>query len=114
MSDVKKALESTDVKLIKKVRGSEKGKLTKYVDRIHEILRVDEATGSYDHESISRIELSGVEISVKEAFKNTQDLHSHLQCNRAEGANAEEESKIEDEMAAYSMSVDISTTKALN
>ena len=54
MSDyVKKAFESTDVSVIKRARGLEKGRLTKHVDRIHNMLTIDEETCSYDHESFS-------------------------------------------------------------
>ena len=47
MSDkVKKAIDSSDSKVIKVVRSSEKGRVTRYVDRINAILKLDDSTGT--------------------------------------------------------------------
>ena len=58
MSDyVKKALESTDISVIERARDMKIGRVTKYVDQIHAILKIDDENGSYSHESISKIKL---------------------------------------------------------
>ena len=72
---VKEALDSKDAKVLKSQRGHEKGRVTRYVDRILAILKLNESN-SYDHNSISKIELGQAEISLKEAFKNVEDLHN--------------------------------------
>ena len=71
---MKKAPDSTDADDIKKAWDTEKGRVTRNVDRILKILRVDES-GNYDHDSISEIELRQTEASLKEAFENVEDLH---------------------------------------
>ena len=102
MSDkVKKAIDSSDSKVIKVVRSSEKGRVTRYVDRINAILKIDESTGTYKHESISKIELRDMQISLKQALQNVQDLHLNYQVNREEGADETEEAKIEESENAY-------------
>ena len=58
MSDnVKKALESTDVSVIKKAFGMEAGQVTKYVERIYAILKINDENGFYNRESSSKVEL---------------------------------------------------------
>ena len=48
---VKDALVSTNADVIKEVRKSQKGRVTRKVDRILTILKIE--NGSYDHDSIS-------------------------------------------------------------
>ena len=74
---MKKAPDSTDADDIKKAWDTEKSRVTRNVNRILKILRVDES-GNYDHDSISEIELGQSEVSLREAFKNVEDLHSHM------------------------------------
>ena len=85
---VKQAIDSNDSKVISKVRGEEKTRITKKVDRLHKILKLNDVTGDYDHHSISEIELGDAEISLKEAWKNVQDLHDSFQYTREVGDNA--------------------------
>ena len=70
MSDnVKKALESTDVSVIKKAFGMEEGQVTKYVDRIHAILKSYDENGSYNCESIYKVELREAVAGLRESLK---------------------------------------------
>ena len=98
---VKQAIDSNDSKVISKVRGEEKTRITKKVDRLHKILKLNDVTGNYDHHSISEIELGDAEISLKEAWKNVQDLHDSFQYTREVGDNATKESEIEKEQDNY-------------
>ena len=77
---VKDALVSTNADVIKDARKSQKGRVTKKVDRILTILKIE--NGSYDH-NFSKIELGQVEVSLKESFKNVEDLHDRFQWYRA-------------------------------
>ena len=101
---VKEALVSTKADVIKEARKNEKGRVTRKVDRILTILKVE--SGSYDHNSISKIELGQAEVSLKEAFKNVEDLHDRFQCYRAKGADAAKESEIEIEQNDYIVAVE--------
>ena len=67
---LKEALVSTKADVIKEARKNEKSRVTRKVDRILTILKVE--SGSYDHNSISKIELGQAEVSLKEAFKNVE------------------------------------------
>ena len=78
-SKVKEALNSVDPRIILKARGTEKGRVTRNVDRILAILKIDETKSDYNHESISKIELKESEVSLREAFKNVQELHDKNQ-----------------------------------
>ena len=108
----KEALDSTDANFIKKARGVEKGKVTRCVDRILDILKVDEAN-SYDHKSISKIEIGEAEISLKEAFKNVEDLHNKYQWYRDEGTDAAKEEEIVNEQIEYFVTVEDKYNEAL-
>ena len=68
-SEVKKALESTDISVIERARDMEIGRVTKYVDQIHAILKIDDKNGSYSHESVSKIELCQAEAGLRGAFR---------------------------------------------
>ena len=107
MSDkVKEAIDSKDSKVIHQVRGDKKGRITRCVKRLQDMLRLNEVTGTYDHDSFSKIELGEVEISLKENWKNIQDLHESYQYTREEGANATKENEIENEQNDYIMAVE--------
>ena len=105
MSDyVKKALESTDISVIEKALGMEEGRVSKYVDQIHAILKIDDENGSYSHESISKIKLCQAEAGLRESFRKVDDLHDWLTSqllSKAEEANGvysyAEENRIEEE-----------------
>ena len=101
---LKEALVSTKADVIKEARKNEKGRVTRKVDRILTILKVE--SGSYDHNSISKIELGQAEVSLKEAFKNVEDLHDRFQCYRAKGADATKESEIEIDQNDYIVAVE--------
>ena len=101
---LKEALVSTKADVIKEARKNEKGRVTRKVDRILTILKVE--SGSYDHNSISKIELGQAEVSLKEAFKNVEDLHDRFQCYRAKGADAAKEGEIEIEQNDYTLAVE--------
>ena len=101
---VKDALVSTNADVIKEVRKSQKGRVTRKVDRILTILKIE--NGSYDHGSISKIELGQAEVSLKESFKNVEDLHDRFQWYRAKGADAIKESEIEIEQDDYIVAVE--------
>ena len=101
MSDyVKKALESTDISVIEKAIGMEEGRVSKYVDQIHAVLKIDDENGPYYDKSISKIELCEAENGLREAFGKVEYLLDwlHLQLlSRAEDSYAEE-SRIEKEV----------------
>ena len=105
-SKVKEALNSVDPKIILKARGTEKGRVTRNVDRILAILKIDEAKSDYNHESISKIELKETEVSLREALKNVQELHDRYQWHRVDGATDVEETKIEEEQNAYIVQIE--------
>ena len=88
-------------KVIHQARKYKKGRVTTCVARLHTMLKINEVTGTYDHDSFSKIELGEVEISLKEAWKNVQDLHESFQYTREEGANAAKENEIEKEQIDY-------------
>ena len=99
---VKKALESTDVSEIKRAIDIEEGRVTKCVDRIHAILKIDDKNGPHNRESISKIKLSEAEAGLREAFKKFEELHDWLYSQLLDRAyEAEdyyaEESRIEKE-----------------
>ena len=108
MSDyVKKALESTDISVIEKAIGMEEGRVSKYVDQIHAVLKIDDENGPYYDESISKIELCEAENGLREAFGKVEYLLDwlHLQLlSRAEDSYAEE-SRIEKEVNDYNLAV---------
>ena len=111
-SEVKKALESTDISVIERARDMEIGRVTKYVDQIHAILNIDDENGSYSHESISKIELCEAEAGLREAFRKVDDLHDWLHSqllSKAEEANGvysyAEENRIEKEQTEFFMAV---------
>ena len=111
-SEVKKALESTDISVIERARDMEIGRVTKYVDQIHAILKIDDENGSYSHESISKIELCEAEAGLREAFRKVDDLHDWLHSqllSKAEEANGvysyAEENRIEKEQNDFFMAV---------
>ena len=101
----KEALDSTDADFIKKARGVEKGRVTRCVDQILTVLKLDESN-SYDHKSISRIEVGEAEITLKEAFTNVVDLHSRYQVHRAVGTDAAEEEALENGENDYIVAVE--------
>ena len=106
-SEVKKALESTDISVIEKAIGMEEGRVSKYVDQIHAVLKIDDENGPYYDESISKIELCEAENGLREAFGKVEDLLDwlHLQLlSRAEDSYAEE-SRIEKEVNDYNLAV---------
>ena len=105
-SKVKEALNSVDPRIILKARGTEKGRVTRNVDRILAILKIDETKSDYNHESISKIELKETEVSLREAFKNVQELHDRYQWHRVDGATDVEEAKIEEEQNAYIVQIE--------
>ena len=96
---MKEALNSTDIKIIEKAFHTEKGQVTRKVDRILKILEVDES-GSFDHESTSKIELEESEECVKESFRIVVDLHWYLSFRKfsVEGIDAAREEDIEVEL----------------
>ena len=102
---VKEALDSKDAKVLKSQRGHEKGRVTRYVDRILAILKLNEYN-SYDHNSISKIELA-------QAFKNVEDLHNMYQWHRDEGTDAAKEEEIENEQNEYFVAVENKYHEAL-
>ena len=111
-SEVKKALESTDISVIERARDMEIGRVTKYVDQIHAILNIDDENGSFSHESISKIELCEAEAGLREAFRKVDDLHDWLHSqllSKAEEANDvysyAEENRIEKEQNDFFMAV---------
>ena len=107
MSDkVKEAIDSNDNKVIHQARKNKKGRVTSCVTRLHTLLKLNEVTGTYNHDSISKIELGEVEISLKEAWKNVLDLHESFQDTREEGADAAKESEIEKEQLDYIVAVE--------
>ena len=107
MSDkVKEAIDSNDNKVIHQARKNKKGRVTSCVARLHSMLKLNEVTGTYNHDSISKIELGEVEISLKEAWKNVLDLHESFQDTREEGADAAKESEIEKEQLDYIVAVE--------
>ena len=107
MSDkVKEAIDSNDNKVIHQARKNKKGRVTACVGRLHTLLKLNEVTGTYNHDSISKIELGEVEISLKEAWKNVLDLHESFQDTREEGADAAKESEIEKEQLDYIVAVE--------
>ena len=53
---MKKALDS-HINIIKRAISMEEGRVSKYVDRIHAIIKADDEDGSYNRESISKVEL---------------------------------------------------------
>ena len=109
MSDnVKKALESTDVSEIKRAFGMEEGRVTKYVDRIHAILKIDDENGSDNFESISKVELREAVAGLRKSFKRVDELHSWLHFQllmMAEDSDAEED-RIEKEVNEYILPVE--------
>ena len=70
--NVKKALESTDVSVIKRAFGMEEGQVTKYVDRIHAILKIYDENGSCNRESIYKVELREAVAGLRESFKRVE------------------------------------------
>ena len=111
-SEVKKALESTDISVIERARDMEIGRVTKYVDQIHAILKIDDENGSYSHESISKIELCQAQASLRESFRKVDDLHDWLTSqllSKAEEASGvysyAEENRIEEEQSDFIMAV---------
>ena len=107
MSDkVKEAIDSKDSKVIHQVRGDNKGRITRCVKRLQNMFKLNDVTGTYDHESISKIELGEVEISLKETWKNIQDLHDSFQHTREVGVNATKEKEIENEQLDYIVEVE--------
>ena len=109
---VTEALASTDENLIKKVRGIEKGRVTRYSDCILKILQLS-ANSTYDHENISKLEVKDTELSLKEAFKNIQQLHGRYLLYRKDGKDAAEEETIEIEQNDYIMKIEDKYRKAL-
>ena len=107
MSDkVKEAIDSKDSKVIHQVRGDNKGRITRCVKRLQNMFKLNDVTGTYDHESISKLELGEVEISLKETWKNIQDLHDSFQHTREVGVNATKEKEIENEQLDYIVEVE--------
>ena len=111
-SEVKKALESTDISVIERARDMEIGRVTKYVDQIHAILKIDDKNASYSHESVSKIKLCEVEAGLREAFGKVDDLNEWLTSqllSKAEEANGvysyAEEDRIIEEQSDFIMPV---------
>ena len=105
---MKKALESTDVSVIKKAFGMEEGQVTKYVDRIHAILKIYDENGSYNRESIYKVELREAVAGLRESFKRVERLVSWLHyqlLKMAEDSDAEE-NRIEKEVNEYILPVE--------
>ena len=109
MSDnVKKALESTDVSVIKRAFRMEEGQVTKYVDRIHAILKIYDENGSYNRESIYKVELREAVAGLRESFIRVERVHSWLHyqlLKMAEDSDAEENG-IEKEVNEYILPVE--------
>ena len=103
---LKQAIDSNDSKVITQVRRREEKRVTTRVDRLHTILKLNDDTGTYDHDSISKIELCDMEIGLKEAWKNVQYLHDSFQHTREVGASATKESEIEKEQSDYIVAVE--------
>ena len=83
---MKKALDS-HINFIKRAISMEEGRVSKYVDRIHAIIKADDEDGSYNRESISKVELIEAKAGLKESFRRVEDLHWSLsiqQFSRAE------------------------------
>ena len=108
---VKKALDSKDPKVLKSQRSQEKGRVTRCVNQILEILKLDESN-SYDHKSIDKIELEQAEINLKEAFNNVRDLHDEYQWYRDEGTDASKEEEIVNEQIEYFVTVETKYNEA--
>ena len=111
-SEGKKALESTDISVIERARDMEIGRVTKYVDQIHAILKIDDKNASYSHESVSKIKLCEVEAGLREAFGKVDDLNDWLTSqllSKAEEANGvyyyAEEDRIIEEQSDFIMPV---------
>ena len=111
-NQVTEALASKDDKIIKQVRGTEKGRVTRFVDQILRILQISEGI-SYDLEKISKIEVKETELSLREALKNVQQLHDGYQWYRSEGKDATEEESIEIDQNDYIMKIEDKYRKAL-
>ena len=61
------------------------------------ILQFNDITGTFGHDSISKIGLREVDFSLKEVWKNDQALNNSFQHTSEVGANATKESEIEKE-----------------
>ena len=70
------------------------------------MLKPNDVTGTYDHDSFSKIDFREKEISLKEAWKNVQDLHQSFREPREVGANATKEDEIEKEQIDYLVGVE--------
>ena len=99
-NQVTEALASTDDKIIKQLRGTEKGRVTRLVDRILKILQnPDGASDNHD-------EVKKTELSLEKAFKDVQKLHDGYQWYRSKGKDATEEETIEIEQNDYIMKIE--------
>ena len=70
---VTEALASRDDKIIKQVRGTEKGRVTRLVDKLSKIIEIPDAA------SKNQVEVKKTELSIEEAFKDVQKLHDGYQ-----------------------------------
>ena len=71
------------------------------------------ANSTYDHENISKLEVKETELSLREAFKNIQQLHIRYLLYRKDGKDAAEEETIEDEQNYYIMKIEEKYYKGL-
>ena len=86
---MKKALDS-NINFIKRAISMEECRISKYVDRIHAILMIDDENGPYNRESISKVEFREAEAGLRESFRRVEDLHWSLNIQLSSRAEDED------------------------
>ena len=86
---MKKALDS-NINFIKRAISMEECRISKYVNRIHAILMIDDENGPYNRESISKVEFCEAEAGLRESFRRVEDLHWSLNIQLSSRAEDED------------------------